>query len=248
MSLKLQMIGTGNAFAKKFYNNNALLYCNDFTLLIDCGITAPRALYELNIPYDKIDGLLVTHLHADHVGGIEELAYQLMYKYKRKIKLFIPRSLVTKLWENTLKGGMDNPEVGQHDLSLYFDIVLLDEGLPYEIHQGLNIEIKKTDHVPLKDSYSLFINKDIFYSADVVFSRKLLDEVHLDRQCRLILHDCQLHSPGVVHAALKDLLTLPPDIQSKVRLMHYDDDMPNFVGKTGAMTFVEQHVVYVLQP
>lgn len=41
MSLQLQMLGTGSAFAKKYFNNNALLGDGSFTLLIDCGITAP---------------------------------------------------------------------------------------------------------------------------------------------------------------------------------------------------------------
>ncbi|MDF2960866.1 MAG: fold metallo-hydrolase, partial [Paenibacillus sp.] len=65
MSLQIQMIGTGSAFSKKFYNNNALAFCNGFTLLIDCGSTAPRALHELNIPLNRIDGLLITHIHSD---------------------------------------------------------------------------------------------------------------------------------------------------------------------------------------
>lgn len=47
MGLQLQMLGTGSAFAKKNYNNNALLLGDDFTLMIDCGITAPTSLYQL---------------------------------------------------------------------------------------------------------------------------------------------------------------------------------------------------------
>ncbi len=45
MNLELQMIGTGSAFAKTYFNNNALLTDGAFTLLIDCGVTAPLALH-----------------------------------------------------------------------------------------------------------------------------------------------------------------------------------------------------------
>ncbi|UUZ95900.1 MBL fold metallo-hydrolase [Paenibacillus sp. P25] len=73
MSLHIQMIGTGSAFAKRYYNNNALVRTEGFTLLIDCGVTAPRALYELNVPLTDIDAVLITHIHADHVGGSRSL-------------------------------------------------------------------------------------------------------------------------------------------------------------------------------
>jgi hypothetical protein len=45
--VKVQMIGTGSAFAKVFNNNNALLTVEGLSLLVDCGITAPKALHEL---------------------------------------------------------------------------------------------------------------------------------------------------------------------------------------------------------
>src|SRR4051812_37577277 len=102
VSLQIQMIGTGSAFSKKFYNNNALVYCNGYTLLVDCGATAPRALYHLDIPMDRIDGILVSHIHADHIGGLEEFAFRLKYTYLKKIKLFVPASLVDILWNHSL--------------------------------------------------------------------------------------------------------------------------------------------------
>ncbi|MDF2718574.1 MAG: beta-lactamase protein, partial [Paenibacillus sp.] len=71
MSMEIRMIGTGQAFAKKYFNNNALVTCNGYTLLIDFGITAPLAMHHMNVPLDAIDGVFVTHLHADHIGGFE---------------------------------------------------------------------------------------------------------------------------------------------------------------------------------
>lgn len=50
MSLSLQMLGTGNAFAKNYFNNNGLLLADDYTLLIDCGITAPLAMHTIGNP------------------------------------------------------------------------------------------------------------------------------------------------------------------------------------------------------
>lgn len=244
MSLFIQMAGTGSAFAKKYYNNNALIYCNHYCLMIDFGITAPTALYAMNKSFDEIDGFLITHMHADHVGGLEELAFQMRYLFGRKPVLHIPLPLIEPLWNHTLKGGLENEAEGLTKLDDFFRIIPIEEKKPRVISPGLTVEMIRTPHIPGKPSFSLIINDDLFYSADVVFNRELLDYVHASRQCRYILHDCQLMSPGVVHAALDELLTLSEDLQLKIHLMHYGDDMESFIGRTGHMTFLRQHKLY----
>jgi hypothetical protein len=244
VSLQIQMIGTGSAFSKKFYNNNALVSCNGFTLLVDCGYTAPRALHELGIPINEINGLLITHIHADHVGGIEEFAFRLKYTYKVKMKLFVPCKVVDSLWNQSLKGGLENKQEGFFGLEDYFELIILDEAVPTEIHPGFTLELIRSQHIPEKPSYSILFNEMLFYSSDAKFNYPLLVGLHEERHCRYILHDCQLSPPGIVHACLNELLTLPDSIQSKVMLMHYDDPIHEFTGKTGKMTFMEQHRIY----
>ncbi len=244
MSLKLQMAGTGSAFAKNYFNNNALLYIGDYTLMIDFGITAPLALHQMNIPLDRIDGILITHMHADHIGGLEEFAFQMKYIFKKRIKLFVPRLLIQPLWEHSLKAGMESTE--DAGLENFFALVPLEEGSPFKVADGLSMEILRTEHVPGKLSYSLLINETIFYSADIRFNRKLLEDIYNERKCRHVLHDCQLQPPETVHATLDQLLTLPEEIQKITLLMHYGDQMPDYIGKTGKMRFIEQHKIYTL--
>lgn len=245
MNLKLQMLGTGSAFAKKYYNNNALLFDGDFTLLIDCGITAPMALHELGRTFDDIDAVLITHIHADHVGGMEELAFMMKINYKRKIPLYIGEALITTLWENTLQGGLYQPgEITS--LEDVFDVRPLRPGVKVGISQGITVELFQTRHIPGKDSYSLYLNDRIFYSADMVFDPELLHKLVSERDCERILHECQLQGPGEVHTTLQELLTLPEHIQQRTYLMHYSDDATKFVGNTGAMRFIEQHKIYEL--
>src|SRR5206468_6490565 len=111
----------------------------------------------------------------------------------------------------------------------FFDVTLLEEGIPFIFHDGFTIEIIQNEHIPNKLNYSLFINETLFYSADIRFNAKLLlEEVLGRRNCSYILHDCQLSSPGVVHASLDELLTLPVSAQSKIYLMHYGDHMESF--------------------
>jgi ribonuclease BN (tRNA processing enzyme) len=246
MSLSIQMLGTGIAFSKKYYNNNALVQCNGYNLLVDCGFTAPRALHELNIKLHQIDGVFISHIHADHIGGLEEFAFQMMYIYKKKPSLFIPSTLRHTLWENSLKGGLENIEEKIDTLDHYFHVIEIPAGVPTEILPGFIMETIPTKHIPYKPSYGILFNHQFYYSSDSCFDRKQLETLFYQRNCTTIFHDCQLYKPEAVHATLDDLLTLPEEIQKIIYLMHYSDNMENYMGHTGHMTFVKQHEMYTI--
>lgn len=244
--MKLRMLGTGNAFAKAYYNNNALLETGGRTLMLDCGTTAPRALYELGIGFDAIDAILVSHIHADHIGGLEEFAFQCKFVYRCKPVLYISSQLIHPLWEHSLRGGLE--QEGFHTLDDFFEVRPLETGVPAQLLPGLTAELVHTSHIPGKTSFSILLNDYFFYTADMVFDRELLERLVSERGVSVIFHDCQLHPPGVVHADLPKLLTLPDELQQMIYLMHYGDDQPEFIGQTGRMKFVEQHKVYDIQP
>ncbi len=246
MDLTIQMLGTGSAFAKHYYNNNALLDSGEGKLLIDCGTTASLALHQMGVPLPHIDAILVTHIHADHVGGLEEFGFQMNILHRRKPRLFIAEPLIHPLWEHTLKGGMS--QQGMIDkLEDVFEVNVITPGVPTTLVPGIQVELIPTRHIPGKPSYSLFINERLFYSADMVFDPDLLHHLVHERGCRSILHEVQLLGAGEVHTTLDELLSLPKSLQEQVHLMHYSDDMEQFRDKAGMMSFLEQQRVYSLK-
>ncbi|QWU13436.1 Ribonuclease BN, tRNA processing enzyme [Paenibacillus sophorae] len=245
MTVKLQMLGTGSAFAKNYFNNNALLMGSGYTLLIDCGITAPLAMHELGRSFGEVEATLITHLHADHVGGLEELALTLRYKTGRKMTLLLPEALVDPLWEHTLMGGLYQEGIIT-SLDDAFHVRPLKPDTVYTLSPEITVRLIRTPHIPGKDSYSLMLNEEVFYSADMTFEPELLISLVRSGGCRKIYHDCQLEGAGVVHTTLEELKSLPEDIRSRISLMHYGDEKPDYVGRTSGMDFLEQHVVYYL--
>lgn len=50
---------------------SAIVETEDARILIDCGPDFREQM--LHLPFEKIDGVLITHEHYDHVGGLDDL-------------------------------------------------------------------------------------------------------------------------------------------------------------------------------
>ena len=75
--------GTGSAFNLDSYQTNTIIQRNGKNLLIDAGSFAPLALRDIGMNYKNIDAIYVTHLHNDHVGGLEYLAFTTYFDPER---------------------------------------------------------------------------------------------------------------------------------------------------------------------
>jgi len=240
--MRLTFLGTGTAWSKAptNYNNNALIEAGDDheAWLIDCGTTAPQSLHDMGLTVGDFEGVLVTHLHGDHVFGLEETGFYNYFVKNRRVKLWLPEQLLVSrsgiegedLWENCLRGSMGTvqkmdgsaKEVGLDD---YFDIVLLEEGVPTTI-EGVEIELFEVDHVPNKPCYGLILDGTVGYTSDCTWSRERVDWL-FERGCEIVYHDVYFGPvfPGRVHTAYEEIADLPQDVRSRIVLMHYNDDV-----------------------
>ena len=116
-SLRIVFIGTGSAFAKRRRKSNILVIQGNHHLLIDCVTQRPLALNDLGLSVLDVRCYHPTHSHADHIGGLEEVA--LMNRYTPNISkpdMIILRDYQDILWSKSLAGGCEYCEADQGDL------------------------------------------------------------------------------------------------------------------------------------
>ena len=74
--MKITVIGCGNAFSERNFNQSFVVEEDGRKMLIDCGYQVPTALRANGIDFKEIEDIYISHLHADHIGGLEYFAFQ----------------------------------------------------------------------------------------------------------------------------------------------------------------------------
>src|SRR6476619_5574147 len=71
MTMRLTIVGSGDAFGSGGrFNTCFWLETAKATLLIDCGASSLVALKAHGLDHRRVDGIILSHLHGDHFGGL----------------------------------------------------------------------------------------------------------------------------------------------------------------------------------
>lgn len=260
-NLSLFFLGTGNAFTKTAFQTNLLIIKGQDHLLVDCGTLCSYAFENMyNGRITDIKNLLLTHPHADHIGGVEELALEGKYITKRLVNLVITDEFKKSLWEESLKGGIQYSEEGVMTFDDYFNQIkpVCIQKKPFEMFEtnvgSINIKLFRTRHVTTRKkslkksqiSYGLIIDDRILFTADTQFNPSQLQFL-LDKynKIEVIFHDCDVmgYSRGV-HAAYDELVTLPKEIKEKTFLSHYSEAVSTIDALVDGFAGLAKHWVY----
>lgn len=88
--MKLTIVGSGDAFGSGGRTNTCFFLETAKTkLLIDCGASALPALKEQGVPLNGINGVVLSHLHGDHFGGLPFFLLDARFLSKRDKPLLI---------------------------------------------------------------------------------------------------------------------------------------------------------------
>jgi len=230
--MKITFLGTGSAFTKNNYQTNTLITYRDKTLLIDAGGDIRFSLDKAGMSYKDVHAVYITHLHNDHIGGIEYLAFCNYFdpSIKEKPQLIGNNELIRELWNNSLRGGLKSIQGKKTSLDDYFDVMMIRkngkfiwEGIEFHIVQSIHI----IDEYSIVPSFGLMIHyggKKIYYTGDTQFAPNQILDFY--KEADLIIHDCETTPfKSGVHANYLDIITLPKEIKTKMMLQHYQDNV-----------------------
>lgn len=228
MTLSFVPLGVGDAFSALYYSSCLAVNYGDSWMLIDCPHPIRKMMAESKIrvkgqifDINHIEGVALTHLHADHCSGLEGFAYACHFGLKKKARLLLHTRVLDKLWPAHLAAGMEillgeDGVYRPQSLRDYFDITTFDEKNqaqfgPFEIRCRRTIH-----HIPTFGFLIRAGNKTLGYSADTSF-----DPEHIEwlSQADMIVHETNLG----VHTPYEKLCALPLQLKSKMRLIHYTD-------------------------
>ena len=232
--MKLTFIGAGSAFNHVDGQTNLVLTSerSGKHMLIDCGTMCWSQIQKQGLPFkvSDFDAVYVSHLHADHVGGLEQLCFcrYFMPGFVRP-KLFCNAELMVELWEHSLRGGLESIQGKTVTLSEYFDCRGVDRSGSFQWEE-YDLTPVQTVHVMsgyhIKYSYGLMIknqrlsSRRVFLTTDVQFCPHQIFDFYA--QADVIIQDCET-SPfkSGVHAHIADLSTLPEEVRMKMIMCHY---------------------------
>ncbi|HWH68942.1 MAG TPA: MBL fold metallo-hydrolase [Candidatus Sulfotelmatobacter sp.] len=92
----VKCFGTGDGCPCPDRNHAAFLYrLGKTSLLIDCGEPLDRNYKASGLSYDAFDGLLISHMHADHFGGFFMFMQGCWLEDRRKtLPVYLPKGAV----------------------------------------------------------------------------------------------------------------------------------------------------------
>lgn len=266
-TLTLRVLGSGSAFSRRYGTT-----CSVLTLpgghrwLIDCGRQAPDQLHRAGLDWHDVSGQLVTHVHGDHVYGLEEFAfgrYYLASGGRRPVVrggarpvLVAHSAVLAELWEvlgpslRYRSGADGRPTAGV--LADYFDVIGPSNVEAPRAHTwnhaetfaapGLDLVCRETRHVHGKPSTSLEISLPgssgaiAWWSGDSVVNSDLLER--LAPRTSIFFHDCTFTEfPSQVHGLFSDFERLDESLRRKIVLMHHEDDIETYRDRAESLGF-----------
>jgi ribonuclease BN (tRNA processing enzyme) len=220
-------LGVGDTFSERHHSTALLLVCDGFHLAIDCpdmyrGVlrsAAERCGRPLSLA--EIDHVLITHVHGDHMNGLEGVAFYKHFVDGRPVRLVTSPDVRAVIWDQRLRASMGTLWNGQQFRQLGFDDYF--DHLPLAwteetVVGPFRIRARRTrHHVPTSALLIEAGGRTLGYSSDTAFDPELIAFLG---EADLIIHETNY---GPAHTPYASLATLPGDLRARMRLIHYPD-------------------------
>jgi ribonuclease BN (tRNA processing enzyme) len=220
-------LGVGDTFSERHNTAALLLECEGFRLAVDCpdryrgvllcaGRRASRS-----VALESIDDVFITHVHGDHMNGLEGVAFYKRFAEGKRVRLHATSEVRDVIWDQRLRAPMESLWDGSTFHTMGFDDYFDFTRAPWEREFAVGpfeITLRRTiHHVPTAAMLVRARGRTLGYSSDTAFDPELI--TFLSRADRIV-HETNL---GPAHTPYAMLLTVPTEIRRRMRLIHYPD-------------------------
>jgi ribonuclease BN (tRNA processing enzyme) len=216
--LSFRFLGVGNAKASELGSASAVFEIDGQPrLLIDCG---PRTLDDYASHYGNglPPAVFITHLHLDHIGGVEQLFYRTYFARRGGVKLFVPATLVPGLHEKLAT----SPHVLSEGGANFWDAFHL---VPTSGHFWLDehlFEVFPVRHSGYRAAYGIALRGSFLYTGDTRPIPEVVGEFASAGEP--IFHDCAM-AGSPAHTGLEDVRReYGADALSRIVAYHYESE------------------------
>lgn len=231
--IKVTLLGTGTPqpFMDRF-GPSILVQAGSEFLLFDAGRGCLQRLKQLNILYDKLDGLFITHLHSDHIVGLPDLWLTGWLVSKRAVPLNIYGPVGTTdmikylqlAFAYDIKIRVDDDKAIAEGSKLL--VTEIQQGTIFD-KNGVKVIAFDVDHFPIKPAFgfrieykghSVVLSGDTRYSENLIKFAKgtdlLIHEVIIapdtlsksDPRYNILAHHTTAEQAGKIFSAVKPKL------------------------------------------
>jgi ribonuclease BN (tRNA processing enzyme) len=230
--VRLIPLGVGEAFTAHYYTTCLALGLDDDWLLIECPHPVRKLLRDASLAtgipldLDRVRGVALSHLHADHCSGLEDYGFYTFFTLRRRALLAVHPTVSARLWDGLLAAGMEEnrPPGGgppvQRKLTDFFEILPLSTDGPVALGP-FAIECRPTIHpIPTTAFRITVAGRTLAFSADTAFDPTLIDWL---APADLIVHEANDDDGSTMHTPYTQLSQLPAALRQRMRLIHYSD-------------------------
>lgn len=222
--MELQFTGCGAAYYPRLGSNTAFFVRNDHLFMIDCG----ESTFQKMEARDEIRRcekitVLITHLHADHIGSLGSFASYCSGVLKKKVTISAPDDTIVEILK--LMGVPADRYYFTKESVLTFE-------------DGLKIESVPVNHADDMQCRGFLIHEKeqvTYFSADACEIPEHILEQFKSGVIGTIYQDCTfLTENSTSHCSLKRLCeVIPQELRDRVWCMHFGSDFMDKVTEAG---------------
>ena len=236
--MRLDCLGSGNAFSFGRYWSGFLL---DRHILLDCPPQTLPHLFQLGVPSEEIDLMLLSHAHSDHIGGVDlfllDAVYRTWPRRTRPLAVGGPPGIYDRLreviGESERLPPRDDPRITWFEGG---------DGASFEWADA-TVECFEVDHDPALTSLGFRVDAGgsvIAYSGD---TRPCAAVERLAEGADLLVLECGV---GTYHFDWPDVLALRSRLPASTQVLvtHYPDEGSDAVRGVPGLRLAEDFGTY----